>query len=1265
METKGNYLVLRRLAKQRQKKILSVLIAIAVIVAIVVFWWLKLTGITMTGEALCDYTEHTHSDTCYQYTLICTDESEEHIHTADCTEKVLACTAEEHIHTAECYTPILDEEETSENEEYDAPPLMAVGNDGASSHEFDDDIYEGNIRYTSHLEDEVVGYTITDQSGNIIGNGGIVYLGEQYNISISFTEINNQDPWIQFRHNESGYITYHIPSNLKVDPFDDWHPITAELDDGTIERVGWYFVDETGLLKVHFDDIDHDGNPFFDRYSNTEFGVEFGATVAGTASGTETEIDFSENISVTVTVDGGAEMISEKIFNGYDPHDNTLNYSIFVKATKGVVLNPEIEDIVWDKHTIIRDSIVVTDLEGNVLDPQPTITSSSQSAAKGSFIISDLPDIAAGEGYYVTYKTKIDDDVIANYEKGKEWFWNEAHARGEDSKGGDHHIKTTVDGSADLSRIDKSGSQEVIKDANGNDVSVIKWDVEIKNSTSDMVGTVVIDTLGEGLQYYEGRPILVKRYDENHDEIKPDVEIPWQNVTVNGNQMSFTLPEGHKFDISYYTTFIQPENGVIKYTNSVKATVNGKEEQSQGSANVVGFTPKVSKKAWGNDGKFVNFNIDVEVPATIQNMGYFYLTDLSAFWNYPTDGQTLFVDNKPLDMVITATLTDGRVINFTPYVEGGPVENTYILVTPSLENGHHSFNVLFNTSDKSLADSKWIYDVGGTLSISYKLPFDAKTGTEWTGALTGDKVLSDILYENRTLYNEAYFNYTNAIEGKTGTSYEYKPKIIKEAVMHENGVIDYKVVFHNSIPGYYGKEGYLNGDVNTAYFTDTFSEELEYVEGSLKVTCYDPWRDWLWLNKYEYNGKINGNSIDLNFNQFTFEDFNEASIAEGWSEGWFMGMKTLESYYKELGAGGDYVFTYQLKLKDDYLWTTDYSHYVLDNTAEITWDDTGSSGTASETVYFDTGLLDKAVEQDGDELKFEVVVNRNGLDLLEGKETLTVTDDMSPNLSVYWESIKLRYKDENGALIDFSSPDSEYTYDVVYDAEENILSFIIPDSLPIIIDYTTLVTESGTVSIVNSVKVDGKANVSDIIDAEFEVTSHSGSASGSRHNFTLIKQDGITNERLPNAKFALYAPVNPNIKPPTGTASSIEASDGSTLFYIDTYTTGEDGTQKIDNQYLTDNRRYALVELEAPEGYQLLKHPVEFYFYAANPDAVTQNVTTLLAIQNFNVGGEILPETGSVGTLPFTICGVSLMALPLLYCIRTRRKERRRKAATL
>ncbi|MBR2079604.1 MAG: hypothetical protein IJ962_05240, partial [Clostridia bacterium] len=133
MNAREEYLMLHKAQRERRRQVIAILTVFSVMVAVIVFWWLKLTGVTVTGEAFCSFTEHTHNSSCYEYTLICTDESEEHIHTADCTEKVMACTAEEHIHTSECYTPILDEEETSENEEHDAPLLMAVGDDGGSN----------------------------------------------------------------------------------------------------------------------------------------------------------------------------------------------------------------------------------------------------------------------------------------------------------------------------------------------------------------------------------------------------------------------------------------------------------------------------------------------------------------------------------------------------------------------------------------------------------------------------------------------------------------------------------------------------------------------------------------------------------------------------------------------------------------------------------------------------------------------------------------------------------------------------------------------------------------------------------------------------------------------------------------------------------------------------------------------------------------------------------------------------------------------------
>lgn len=122
------------------RKLAAAFVALAFIIAIIVFWWLKLVGITITGEAFCNMSEHTHGENCYVSELICeiadieeetteaTYEStlpceedmtadihegnettepqttaESHIHNDECYEKVLICNTPEHIHTGECY----------------------------------------------------------------------------------------------------------------------------------------------------------------------------------------------------------------------------------------------------------------------------------------------------------------------------------------------------------------------------------------------------------------------------------------------------------------------------------------------------------------------------------------------------------------------------------------------------------------------------------------------------------------------------------------------------------------------------------------------------------------------------------------------------------------------------------------------------------------------------------------------------------------------------------------------------------------------------------------------------------------------------------------------------------------------------------------------------------------------------------------------------------------------------------------------------------
>ena len=53
-----------------------ILLVLSMLVILGVFWWLKLTGITMAGEAFCGNAEHVHSEKCMQRTLLCTLQEE-------------------------------------------------------------------------------------------------------------------------------------------------------------------------------------------------------------------------------------------------------------------------------------------------------------------------------------------------------------------------------------------------------------------------------------------------------------------------------------------------------------------------------------------------------------------------------------------------------------------------------------------------------------------------------------------------------------------------------------------------------------------------------------------------------------------------------------------------------------------------------------------------------------------------------------------------------------------------------------------------------------------------------------------------------------------------------------------------------------------------------------------------------------------------------------------------------------------------------------
>lgn len=102
-----------KLNKRTARSRLPVVALLSLVVVAGVFWWLKLVGVAMAGEAFCGYEEHVHSDACLVKTLVCTlDENAEHTHTDSCYEMRCSLGKEEHIHTAACYSDLTADVET-------------------------------------------------------------------------------------------------------------------------------------------------------------------------------------------------------------------------------------------------------------------------------------------------------------------------------------------------------------------------------------------------------------------------------------------------------------------------------------------------------------------------------------------------------------------------------------------------------------------------------------------------------------------------------------------------------------------------------------------------------------------------------------------------------------------------------------------------------------------------------------------------------------------------------------------------------------------------------------------------------------------------------------------------------------------------------------------------------------------------------------------------------------------------------------------------
>ena len=391
--------------------------------------------------------------------------------------------------------------------------------------------------------------------------------------------------------------------------------------------------------------------------------------------------------------------------------------------------------------------------------------------------------------------------------------------------------------------------------------------------------------------------------------------------------------------------------------------------------------------------------------------------------------------------------------------------------------------------------------------------------------------------------------------------------------------------------------------------------------------------------------------------------------------------------------------------------------YSFQNHAEAT-SDQGSMGSVDQTQQWtedasgdESKVVDKTGVWDNDSrrVKYSICLNPDGKDLVNGADTLTLTDVMKYYTKMYvhlpnnWNdgktldlnawlvpgSVKLyrAEKQEDGVVLkgdeiknwtwtvqtSVGDPDWQGAFTIA----NTLTGSGLPDGTPMILEYDYQFQADVpkgyigdyALTVSNSAQLDGTAYEDNEYqnDVMWKEQTHTGQVSTDKRCTLYKVSKGDYGTTLAGAVFRL------------------QKYDGTGYVNTDaSYTTDTDGKiiiqwQKEDVDFAYEkNVLYRLVETNAPQNYLLPENPEEnaVYFYFSEDGNTANTLPKELPKQAFdltktsqiiyieNEKNETpvyeLPESGGAGTTLFTVSGIALMGIAVLYGISSlgRRRER-------
>ena len=1190
---------------------------LAIITVLGVNWGLHQTGVSMTGNYICGYEEHQHTDACYEDILICTqEEGEEHQHTEACYEKQLVCQIPEHVHTEACMAKNAND-----------------GNDTVAVQAETDGALDMSAQLTG-MSGEGTKY---DEKGNLYST--------KLRIDFTFDEEAVQRDGLNYYYEYPEGII--IPDGLLNQKKD--------LYDADGKKAGVYYFEKTedGRYRVGID-FDED---YIDAAQKDISGyIQFAGEVDGSKADDDGNIKIAGSDKVTLDIPADQITYPDGVTNryeiktskkgNYEVKNGKLVYTVDVYSLKGTPSDIDFKDTITASGlTLGNPSVEVTqetvkryynpdngnwDPNGSVADSKKLDVAYTYENGKLTMTLPqinpathvDKSDTEWEYDQYTRYTVKYtfdvtdipDDTVSVNNTVDTVSSNNKTTVKAEASSKVDVSAGTDTD-----SIIEKSG----VGGAEG--VDYITWTITVNKDNQNIAGAKLRDDMLSKLipGHFTVNP------DNGYELVKDD----------NGNVIGMDFKE------------VANGENTNKYTITYRAPAQ-KEWDKDAATNTATFTPAgsdTSEDAKADvklDGTWIGKTMDgAEDIEEGKSVAVSWTVKIIA----PTDKMpagTVIKDDPTKDRWDKASgkqyLTRDQVRTWASGIYWADSSGAKI-------NGP-------DLTDSSIAEVKFLASDGNEYTLQ---DIEKSTDDDLTYTVCTITLKQDVATPANGVYLMFKYVTTADVSDAVAGSNDYKNTI---------SVNDKKIDATYT----YNKSGVTKTDENNntdttqktnADGTLTWKIKVNTTKDTNTLTITDKLPNGVTLKTLAGEGSMANLSAEISGENVTGTMGDGYTVSGSYKDN-KLELTITGNNGNNLLKSGVYTLVVTCKVDKDAIDGYEAGKpYTFKNEASAS-DDKGKIGSADQTQEWTedtesnkTKVVDKSGKWDNDSrrVKYSIKLNPDGEDIVKGSEVLTLQDEFTyysiidgktyddwlhgtgtaerfnVNAWLVPGSVKL-YKgvpDGNGGLTKgeeitnwswtVETSKDEYPDGLgAYHLHSMLIGKNLPDSTPMILEYDYQIQTDmpadwhsvGSLGVSNKAELKGTGYKDDKTqgDVEWAKQESTGEVTTDIRGVLYKVCEGNYGKTLPGAKFKLQKYDVQNNK------------------YVDTdvtYTTDSDGKIVIqwqksdsDTQY-EHNVLYRIVETEAPEGYKMPSDPEGnafcFYFKSTTDtvNALPWNLTTL------------------------------------------------------